>query len=120
MKKIILWIGLLLWSATAGAQDGAFLSILEDVPLMSGLSEALDAGMVFDSPQGRLAETTATGAVTAEQVSEFYDQTLPQLGWTRAASGQFLREGESLGLTIESVGSSAVSVRFELKPGPKY
>ncbi|CCQ75738.1 hypothetical protein [Magnetospira sp. QH-2] len=98
------------------ARAESFLSILDDVPLMPGLSEQADAGMVFDSPQGRLAETHASGPVTADAVAAFYDQTLPQLGWARQGPNLFLREGESLHLMTESTGAAVVTVRFALKP----
>ena len=63
------------------AQEAAgFVSTIEDLPLMPGLIEE-EGGMVFDSARGRIVDAYATGPVSEAAVKEFYDDTLPQLGW---------------------------------------
>ncbi len=110
---------LVLFAAMAAhAQDTVFLGTIEDVPLMPGLAEAVDDGMIFESPSGRIAEAHAWGAVTRRQVLDFYAATLPQLGWEREAAGRFRREGEILRLQFDDGDRSGLDVRFALTPAP--
>ncbi len=107
--------GLLLAAVPAVAAEPAFLSEFEDLPLMPGLIEDTDRGMVFDSPSGRVIEAVAAGAVTAEAVRSFYAATLPELGWQPAGDDSFRREAEVLRLEISAEGSG-VAVKFALLP----
>ncbi len=110
-------------SGGVGAENGAaFVGGFEDMPLMAGLSETGEAGMVFDTPAGRIIETYATGAVSRDAVVEFYAATLPQLGWRRIGETEFRREGEVLRLEFPGAetaagGMTGLTVRFALKPG---
>jgi hypothetical protein len=107
-------IGLPLLGAPAAA-DTAFVTGVEDLPLMPGLAEIEGAATVFDAPQGRIVETFAAGAVSADDVRAFYGQTLPQLGWTASGPTEFRREGERLTLEI-TAAASTTTVRFTLAP----
>jgi len=120
-KKLIALALILLCPTLAGAAE-AFLTAIEDVPLAPSLSEQATGGMVFDSPTGRIVEAVATGTVPADQVTAFYTQTLPQLGWSSAGKMIFKREAETLRITIEpapqkgAVQKDAIIVRFNLAP----
>jgi hypothetical protein len=113
-------------SAQSSTQSsaGAFLSTLEDVPLMPGLIEIAGAGMVFDKPDGRIAETFAEGALAVAAVRRFYEESLPQLGWrlrarriAGAAPGDLVFERENERLSIGVAGKDgALRVRFALFP----
>jgi len=99
----------------AMAQDSQrFVSVINDLPLMVGLSE-VGEGVEFSTPQGRIAETTATGAVSRKTVQDFYARTLPQLGWKAIGSTRFVREGETLDLVLGNDGG-VLTVRFSLAP----
>ncbi len=104
----------------AGAQDAriAFVSGIEDLPLMPGLEEVDETTMVFDTPAGRIVEASASGPVGRAQVVRFYAATLPQLGWTPAGEALFRREGEILELHFADapVGAGHLTVRFALAP----
>ena len=113
MFLLVLFAGML-----AHAQVPAFLGTIEDLPLMPGLTEAVDAGMAFESPSGRIAEAHASGPVTRRQVLGFYAATLPQLGWEREAAGRYRREGEILRLEFGDATPSGLGVRFTLAPAP--
>ncbi len=100
------------------AQETAgFVSTIEDLPLMPGLIEE-EGGMVFDSARGRIVETFATGWVNEGAVRDFYDETLPQLGWRPLRQGAFQRENEIL--MVEFPGGPGapppLTVGFRLMP----
>lgn len=99
--------------APAGAED--FFELLEDVPVMPGLTPVADAGIEFDTPSGRIVESYAIGAASRAQVLDFYRGTLPQLGWQAGAGDAFRREAESL--RIDFFGPDGeLTVRFTVAP----
>jgi hypothetical protein len=95
----------------------SFLSTIADVPLADGLHELPDAGFVFDKPQGRIVQLTAShkAQMTQQALMAFYQNSLPNLGWqaSESASGllTFTRRGEILRLTF-----TADLVIFDLTP----
>ena len=97
------------------AAAGDFLAGFDDLPVMPGLSAVDGAGIVFDTPGGRIIEGYAEGAVTQASVGQFYDKTLPQLGWTRVAKNEFRREGEHLKIDFKGKDQT-LTVRFTLSP----
>jgi hypothetical protein len=102
----------------APAHAGEFLPGFDDLPVMPGLSAVDGAGIVFDTPGGRIIEGYAAGEVTRNAVRRFYDETLPQLGWKRVASNEFRREGEQLKIEFEgkNKNEALTTVRFTLSP----
>jgi len=93
----------------------AFLSRLEDLPLAPGLSEDTAAGLSFDSAGGRIVEAYARGDLPADQVLRFYEETLPQLGWTAENQRQYRRGGERLRLELTQSGQG-LTVHYSLSP----
>ena len=104
----------------AAAQDArvAFVSGIEDLPLMPGLAEIDETAMVFDTPGGRIIEALTSGPVSRDQVVRFYAATLPQLGWSADGETLFRREGETLELHFSDppVVAGQLAVRFALAP----
>lgn len=97
------------WSAET------FVYGFEDLPLMQGLSQVAGNSVLFDTPQGRIVQASATGALSRADVLTFYKETLPQLGWTRVAEGEFQREGEMLKLEFKNALPD-LEVRFLVEP----
>ena len=118
-RAALLAVGLALLCGPLRAQDSGFIEQVTDLPLMPGLSEVKDAGVVFDKPDGRIVEAYAEGDLKRDAVIGFYSDTLPQLGWARvkaAGTGAaFRREGENLALDFLD-GGGALVVRFTLTP----
>ena len=98
----------------AAAADG-FLSRLEDLPLVPGLSEDTTAGVSFDTAGGRIVEAFAHGDVTEGQVLDFYRETLPQLGWNAESATEYRRGGERLHIEV-SKRERGLIVHFSLSP----
>ena len=103
-------------SAAFAADDpAAFLIAIEEVPLMTGLTEEKTPALNFDKPDGRLVETYAYGKVTAEDAAAFYRAVLPEFGWHIIDRLVFLREAEMLRIDLIPEGRSLV-IRFVLSP----
>jgi hypothetical protein len=112
--SLLVCLALALPGALAAAES--FVTGTEDVPLMPGLALVDGAGMVFDTPQGRIVEAYAEGKASRTQVLEFYAATLPQLGWSALGPAAYRREGEVLRLELYEKAAK-LTVRFYLAPG---
>jgi hypothetical protein len=99
MRRLIAILFLLLGIAHS-ALATEYLSMIPDMPLPLGLAEELDKGAVFDAPTGRIATGYASGLVAAGAVRDFYDETLPQLGWETVAQGTYRRQSETLKIDV--------------------
>ena len=97
-------------------QAARFLSVMEEMPLMPGLVEVVDAAVTFDGPSGRIIEAFVAGSVQVDAIWDFYSETLPQLGWARQANGEYRRDAEILRLEVRSVSGGATSAHFMLRP----
>ena len=118
MQKIFIMVGFIsiLSVVDVYAEPSTFLPGFEDVPLMTGLKRQKNRDFMFDTPSGRIIEETAFGNSSRAQVSQFYNSTLPELGWKKIGSRLFERDGERL--NIECYGQDGnLSVRFTLTPG---
>lgn len=93
------------------AASPAFFKNLNDVPLMPGLSELTTETVLFDKPEGRFVESAAVSDnISSREIADFYDETLPHLGWQRIDNGRFVRQEESLQINIRKEGSSRLVV----------
>lgn len=93
-----------------------FVSVIEDLPLMEGLAENENAAVTFDSAGGRIAEAEARGNAEPSKVLRFYQDVLPQLGWSKAGDGLYERERERLKVTIEADGDGGTVIAFSVSP----
>ena len=109
------------------SETTGFVTGLGDVPAMPGLTPAEEEPLVFDKPDGRIAQSVMAGRVERKAVLAFYNQTMPQLGRSRApqragGTASFLREGEELRLEFVEPARAAAPkagatvVRFSLIP----
>lgn len=94
--------------ATPAFADTTYFAAIDDVPLPSRFVER-DAGASFDSGAGRVVMASAEGDLTGLQVRDFYNDVLPQLGWSIAPQADsalvFQRGRERLSFTLERVGA---------------
>lgn len=102
-----------------GAGAAEFFRSIDDLPLAPGMSEAVDQGVEFDSPAGRIVTAAAAGVAgkntTVAGVRAFYRSALPPLGWIRVTGDSYRREGERLTLRFEEAGKRIV-VHVRLVP----
>lgn len=118
---ILATLFMVLESSAAQANPTQFLGAVEDMPLMQGLREVKSEALVFDKAEGRIITAIAEGGVTANDIRNFYIDTLPQLGWTRhvlnpSGSLVFEREKDRLEIAIDSTDARSTLVRFAIEP----
>jgi hypothetical protein len=120
VKTLIFALVMTLLTVPAMAQEvpaePVFLQNMNDIPLMPGLYEVPEEGVVFDKPEGRIAEAeAATDTIQAVEINEFYSKSLPQLGWAQAGPDSYTRQGEMLRITITEKGAGR-TVHFTVMP----
>lgn len=109
--------GLMPQAERDGERIAQFARVIEDLPLMPGLTLQDNEDLLFVEGTRRIAQTTATGYVSRSQVETFYRQSLPQLGWRRVDSTTYRRESERLRIDIDEHASLvSTMVRFSVEP----
>ena len=94
----------------------SYVDILPELILMESFSSVEGSHIVFDKPEGRIAESVyISDSVKAGQVEKFYAGILPQLGWTAGNQMQFVRETEQLTIKT-SENDGVVTAKFMLSP----
>lgn len=101
------------------ALTSSFFSTIDDLPMMKGLEESKESGVMFSTLKGRIFEIAANGKL-GEEISKrkvilFYVQTLPQLGWRSTGFNAWIREGERLQLKI-SINQGILTALFTVMP----
>ena len=92
-----------------------FINGFNDVPLMVGMTEAIESNVVFDTVQGRILVSFARSRESKDKIIAFYEESLSQLGWQMKEDGRFVRGVEILNVDFFPDGEYLV-VRFSLEP----
>lgn len=106
-----------LFAATAAW--AGYSAAIEDLPVMPQMTERADSIVFFDTPEGRIIETSFDTAGNSRQVLSYYHQVLPPLGWTRMqnSNNAYTRKNETLVIEFKASGSAAPNtVRIRLVP----
>ncbi|MEI8320715.1 MAG: hypothetical protein WCG05_01735 [Alphaproteobacteria bacterium] len=95
-----------------------FVSGTEDLPLMPGL-QAISDTVIFDKPDGRVITNEFTASISPKEISAFYKNVLPNLGWTCSQDNPtsliFVRDRDQLTIQYR-VGTKATTVTIEITP----
>lgn len=121
---LILTISLMLTSCLAAKRIGeavtepstsGFVPNLPDVPMPKHFVANANTSSFFDSAEGRIAEINAEGFAEVSDVKDFYDDTLPEFGWTKVSNLVYKKEGELLIITAEK-GATLTNIKYQLRP----
>lgn len=118
MMKLFQYILSALLILTPPAAAAGFIEGLEDVPVMEGLHQLPNDALSFGNEESRLVEATLVGEKTKfASVEKFYQETLPQMGWSfqgrKKSSLIFYRDRESLEIT--RISSHPLTIRITVK-----
>ncbi len=109
-------------STASPAQAGNFSAAVDDLPIMQGMTELTNKIVVFDTPAGRLVETTMITQVQTRQILTYYNQALTSLGWkaqNHSLRG-YIRKNEVLMIEIfQKADGKTNLVSFKIAPAPK-
>ena len=99
-----------------GAAKQEYVPGTEDIPVYHGFMAINDNIMAYDSVSGRIIDAVFYSEnVPVRNVQEFYDTTLPQLGWSKQKSQIYERDGEKLKLNIIE-RSGKTLLKFTIRP----
>jgi len=113
MRRLIVAL-VLLFAAAVPAFAAEYLKAVSDLPLADGLKEQAEKATVFDTPLGRIVNAYATGNVKPAAVLDFYDDTLPALGWDRQKAGTYQRKNEILKIDVWGPDEGPTNVSYTL------
>ena len=116
MSKIkISTIFLLFFLVSYNAYGLKFINGLEDIPLYKKMEYVEDSLILFDKIDGRYVSVEINGDYEEEEVIEFYQMILPNLGWIEKKSLTFIRNNETLEM-ISKREKGKIYVKFNIFP----
>ena len=119
LKRSFLIAGFLLLNILpALAIETTYSSVMDDLPLMLGMTEKPEDTLIFDKPGGRIVEFSVSTGAKPAAVEKFYQEDLPPLGWKALQKDQFVRDDETLKLDFEKAEYETI-VHFTLTPHDK-
>tara|TARA_B100001564_G_C20322813_1_gene526555 strand:+ start:216 stop:602 length:387 start_codon:yes stop_codon:yes gene_type:complete len=127
MKLILLVVILLLGACKHAVSAAPLLQTLpgpeqqyadgiEDMPLYPGFYSSDDESVSYDTSAGRIISLNYFHSnASAKDVRNYYELTLPQLGWQKQQYQLYTRDGESLRITVLQ---QQQGVRLKMRLGP--
>ena len=116
IRLLVIIFSLHISSMNISVMADGFIAGFNDIPAMDGLIVADAPNIEFDSAEGRFVEVQATSlSINKDQISNFYRQALPPLGWERSTDNIYIRDGEKF--TIDFInGDNKLIIYFILAP----
>ncbi len=100
------------------------LSHAKEIPLPTAFEEDKAEALLYNTPDGRIMESNATGKGDKDAIIDFYTQSLTELGWTKNTnhnnkiSARYIKDGERLDITI-TTSETGNNINYHLSPSPK-
>ena len=92
-----------------------FITGIEDLPIFDSLEIDEDNLIIFDKADSRLITVNLSGSVNLEEVKDYYESILPNLGWKMRNKKEYVRDAEVLKLEYE-VKNKKVYLTLQIKP----
>ena len=79
-----------------------FVPGTEDIPVIRGFEVIKNNASAFDSPAGSIVDISFVkfGNNKQDEILNFYDNTLNQLGWQKISTGKYKRESQNLTVKV--------------------
>jgi len=122
--KIITLIPLLLLiscSSLDNRQDSSqtaqrYVPGTEDLPVYQGFQPIETENIVYDSESGRIIDAAYSRiGDDKNDVINFYAEALPQLGWKKRKTSEYIRDGETLKLSVIKK-QGTLYLKFVIRP----
>ena len=119
MRIFILLAVLFLMPLKAKAQEST-IPYLDGVPVMRGFTVMEESILLFDKPEGQIAEVSLfceTGCPQKEAVYTYYNDVLKGLGWASDGANHFFSESKYIRIEYSKADdlTSSVILTFHLK-----
>ena len=84
-----------------------------DIPLMDDMVVNESESFSFDAPAGQIVGFSAKVSKPIQEVQDFYDTTLMELGWQKKSRAVYTREQDELTLTMDRInGGTIVRIQY--------
>ena len=90
-----------------------FVDGIDDLPLHHKMTVNKNSLVMFDTNQGNFVEVEIKGKSSIGNISKFYNEILPNLGWKSENNTKFVRGKDSLELQYSSKNQTVI-VKFKL------
>ena len=114
-KKLITLIFTILLSFSVQAKSN-FVPGISDLPVPANFHLLQDSSGVFNNGFGRLVTANFKGKANEEDIIDFYNKTLPALGWRKKERLKYTRSGETLIIKITEINQTELLINFQLMP----
>ena len=114
VKKLVLILLLFIFTSTSiNAED--FVDGLGDIPNFKDMMNVEDSFVLFDKIDGRYLYSETAGYYNKKEISKFYNNVLPNLGWVLINENKFERADEVLEIKFEQVDKMTKAL-FSISP----
>ena len=111
-RKIIL---IVLFSIFSSINAADFVDGLGDIPNFKNMKNVEDSFVLFDKIDGRYLYSETQGYHNKKEISKFYKNVLPNLGWIFVKENKFERADEILEIKFEEA-DKLTKVLFSISP----
>jgi hypothetical protein len=115
MKDLLFLIFFLALSFSKNSWGFRFIDGLEDIPVFKDMKYVEDSLVLFDKIDGRYVSSELIGEYNKEEISEFYNNILPNLGWRKFETLRFKRGNEILEIKFKETDNK-ISATFSISP----
>lgn len=121
MKYLRLFLMILVLNCGESVYAADFVDGMDDVPLLEGMQQITKDDFSFGNEETRLLEAYFNAPrLNFAKIADFYNESLPQLGWiyqgNRGHDLLFYRDGETLEIVRESVSPLIIRITVKTKP----
>lgn len=108
------------WLIAAPASAAEFIEGMEDIPAAPAMQQVPGNDVSFGNDESRFVEAYLSGKKASfKKVSDFYRETLPQLGWHFTGQDKnslhFERDGERLDIVCEKAAPLLIRITLKSK-----
>ncbi len=116
MSKIIILIFTLVILATNSQAKENFVPGISDLPVPANFYYLDDSSGIFNNAYGRFISANFRGKGEFETIHQFYQKTLPALGWEAKEKFTYIRDEEILEIKIRKINETEIQLNIQLSP----
>lgn len=121
MKLVYFLVAVFFLTTVSTVESADFVEGMDDIPLPDGMTQITQDNISFGNEETRLLEAYFSAPkLKFARISEFYKESLPQMGWiyqgNRGDDQVFYREGETLDIVKESASPLIIRITVKSKP----
>ena len=105
---------LIVISKSSFGEEQSNINFIDDIPVMDSMKVEPEFSFSFDSPSGRIVILIATSSSHKKEITQFYRQVMPQLGW-KVKDNQYERGDEKFQL-VSSNNQDSLIWRLSITP----